>query len=232
MKVLGIIPARGGSKGIPDKNLRELGGKPLLQYSIDSALESQFLTDVVLSTDDERISTLGKRLGVLVPFLRPSELATDQTPTLPVIQHALGVLSDLGKNFEAVCLLQPTSPFRRRGWIDRAVKEFELRKTDSLISVLRVPHEFNPHWTFEPNSDGLLHIATGEKTIITRRQDLPVSYYRDGSIYLTRTDVILQQSSLYGQSISYIENDNDYHINLDFPLDWEKAELMLKNIAL
>ena len=128
--------------------------------------------------------------------------------------------------FDAVCLLQPTNPFREQGFIDKAIEKFITSKTDCLISVLPIPHEFNPHWAFEENEIGLLKIATGEKNIITRRQELPKAFYRDGAIYITKTEVI-KNGSLYGESIAYIENNPQFYVNIDTIEDWEKAEKLL-----
>ena len=228
MKVLGIIPARGGSKGIPGKNIKTLGGKPLLGYTIDSALESNLLTRCILSSDSEEIIRTGKNFGIEVPFTRPAEYAEDNTPSLEVVKHALLYFAQLNKHFDAVCLLQPTTPFRSKGLIDKAIIEFESGKYDSLVSVREVPHEFNPHWVFE-EKNGELQISTGEKNIITRRQELPKAYHRDGAIYLTRTEVIIQENSLYGEKIGFIEDSDPDYVNLDTEADWKKAEDILKN---
>ena len=112
MKILGIIPARGGSKGVPGKNIKLLGGKPLLQYTSDIALKSNLLDKLVVSSDDDAIIEVAERLGVSAPFKRPSDLATDKSPTLPVIKHALSYFKNIGEEFDAVCLLQITSPLR------------------------------------------------------------------------------------------------------------------------
>ncbi|MBN3518710.1 acylneuraminate cytidylyltransferase family protein [Algoriphagus lutimaris] len=227
MRVLGLIPARGGSKGVPGKNIKFLGGKPLLAYTAESAFESKFLEKTILSTDDQNIAVVGESLGVEVPFIRPEKLALDQTPTLPVINHALDYYESLGEKFDVVCLLQVTSPFRPAGFIDQAILKFKNSKADSLVSVLEVPDHFNPHWTFEDSANGFLSIATGEKELITRRQELPKAYYRDGSLYLTKTSVI-RNGSLYGDKLTYIVNDPEYYVNIDTLEDWEKAENWIK----
>ena len=193
MKILGIIPARGGSKGVPGKNIKLLGGKPLLQYTSDIALKSNLLDKLVVSSDDDAIIEVAERLGVSAPFKRPSDLATDKSPTLPVIKHALAYYKNIGEEFDAICLLQVTSPFRTVDFLDNAIQKFINEAADSLISVQKVPHEYNPHWTFELNEEGNLKIATGEDIIISRRQDLPTTYHRDGSIYITKTSVILKK---------------------------------------
>ncbi|MBZ9787835.1 acylneuraminate cytidylyltransferase family protein [Psychroflexus sp. CAK57W] len=227
MRVLGIIPARGGSKGIPGKNIKTLGGKPLLYHTIDAAKESRLLSQVILSSDDAEIIDLAKSVGLEVPFVRPAHLATDQSGSLEVVQHALNFFVEKGEVFDAVCLLQPTTPFRESGSIDKAIQKFAENSFDSLISVREVPAEFNPHWVFEADEKACLQIATGENEIIKRRQDLPKAYFRDGSIYLTKTDVLLKQHSLYGKRIGYIVSKGERFVNLDTPEDWIKAEKML-----
>lgn len=232
MNILAVIPARGGSKGVPRKNKKLLNGKPLIQYSIDAALQSNYITEVVVTTDDEEIMAIAKSLGANVPFLRPKHLAEDTTPTLPVIQHVISYFEAEGKRFDAICLLQPTSPFRPKGFLDKALETFIEKQTDALISVLEVPHQYNPHWTFEPNKNGILEIATGEKNIIPRRQELPKAYHRDGSIYITKTNIIQQENSLYGNSLAYIVSDSTYYVNIDTQDDWEQAEILAKTIKL
>ena len=229
MKILGIIPARGGSKGVLKKNIKLLAGKPLIQYTSEIALQSKYLQKVVLSTDTEEIMTVGKELGLKVPFIRPSNLSTDKTPTLPVILHALDYYESIGEHFDAVCLLQATSPFRTIEFLNDAIEAFLKQETDSLVSVQEVPHEYNPHWTFEVNSLGNLDISTGEKNIISRRQELPKAYHRDGSIYITKTSVLREQNSLFGNSIAYIESSKESYVNIDTMADWAKAEEMTKD---
>mgnify|MGYP005989681911 CR=1 FL=1 len=230
MRILGIIPARGGSKGVPGKNIKLLGGKPLIQYTSEIALESKLLTKVVLSSDDDAIIKVANDLGLEVPFKRPINLAKDISPTLPVIKHAIDYYKSIGEFYDAVCLLQVTSPFRTVQFLENAIKKFISSDTDSLISVLEVPHEYNPHWTFEVNKKGSLSISTGEKHIIPRRQDLPKAYHRDGSIYITKTSVIEELNSLYGESISYIESPKEFYVNIDTIQDWDKAEMMMKGL--
>ena len=224
MRVLGLIPARGGSKGVPGKNIKLLGGKPLIQFTSDVALASSFLTKVIVSTDDDAIIFVAEKIGLDVPFKRPNNLAEDTSPTLPVILHALEYLESKGEFFDAVCLLQVTSPFRTVAFLDEAIQQFIDKDTDSLVSVLEVPHEFNPHWTFELDDNQHLKIATGEDEIITRRQNLPKAYHRDGSLYITKTPVLKEQNSLYGKTISHIESPKEFYVNIDTMKDWEKAE--------
>lgn len=232
MRILAVIPARGGSKGVPGKNKKLLNGKPLIQYSIDAALQSKYISEVVVTTDDEEIIRISKSLGANVPFVRPKGLAEDTTPTLPVIQHAISHFEAEGKQFDAICLLQPTSPFRPKGFLDKALETFIEKQTDALVSVLEVPHQYNPHWTFEPNESGTLQIATGENEIIPRRQELPKAYHRDGSIYITKTNIIQNENSLYGNSLAYIVSDSTHYVNIDTQEDWQKAEELAKTITI
>ncbi|NJY63637.1 acylneuraminate cytidylyltransferase family protein [Salinimicrobium sp. CDJ15-81-2] len=228
MKILGLIPARGGSKGIPGKNIKPLQGKPLLQYTFESARDSKKLSKLILSSDDPEIIAVAERIGLEVPFTRPAALAADDTSSLEVVQHALNFFAQKGENFDAVCLLQPTTPFRRPGLIDEAIGKFISGNFDSLISVRKVPPEFSPHWVFE-EVNGRLKIATGETEIITRRQELPKAYHRDGAIYLTKTEVLLEQNSLYGRNIGFIDTTGDPYVNIDTQEDWEEAEFLVES---
>ncbi len=230
MRILGLIPARGGSKGVPGKNIKLLGGKPLLQYSVEAALASS-LNVTILSTEDEAIAACGRQSGVIVPFMRPSELAQDHSPTLAVIRHALFFLEDEGEHFDAVCLLQPTSPFRRSGLIDACINQFVLENADTLITVRQVPHEYNPHWVFEKNMDNSLRVSTGDETIIPRRQELPSAWHRDGQVYIVATYVLKEKNSLWGKRIVGFDNHQSPNINIDTPEDWEKAENYLAKNA-
>ena len=228
MNILGIIPARGGSKTVPGKNIKLLAGKPLLQYTVDTAKASKYLSKLILSSDDDAIMNVANQLNLEVPFKRPSNLAQDNSPTLPVIQHALNFYKDQGIYFDAVCLLQVTSPFKTTEFIDNAIERFIKSKADALVSVKKVPDEYNPHWTFKVNNNDYLDLSTGEEKIITRRQDLPMTYHRDGIIYLTKTNVLLEQNSLYGDTLAYIESPPNFNVNIDTMEDWEKAVAMVQ----
>ncbi len=231
MKILGLIPARGGSKGVPKKNIKLLGKLPLIEYTINSAKASNFLTQIVVSTEDEEIAIAAEVSGCKPPFIRPAALAQDTSTSLEVVQHAIAFFESQNIFFDAVCLLQPTNPFREKEFIDKAIQKFIVSEADCLVSVLQVPHDYNPHWVFEENQNSLLKIATGESNIISRRQDLPKAFHRDGSIYITKTEVI-KKGSLYGNAIAYIENNPQLHVNIDTMKDWETAEKLLTQIHL
>ncbi len=230
MKILAIIPARGGSKGVPRKNVRLLGNKPLIEYSIDAAIESNVFEKIVVSTDDEEIAIAAEIAGCKPPFIRPTELAQDDSTSISVVLHAINFFEQRNIFFDAVCLLQPTSPFREKGFINKAINVFKETNSDSLISVLPVPHEYNPHWVFE-ELNGTLKISTGDETIIPRRQELPKAYHRDGSLYITKTET-LKKESFFGKKISYIESNKEFYVNIDTFKDWEMAEKLLEKISL
>ena len=187
MKILAIIPARGGSKGVPRKNIKVLGNQPLIAYTIERAVQSKLLTEFVVSTEDAEIAEITKLCGAKVPFMRPLELAQDATPTIDVVKHVISEYEKKNIFFDAVLILQATCPFRTENEIDECIEIFMKQNTDSFISVKEVPDHFNPHWVFETNEKGTLKIATGEEKIIPRRQELPKGYLRDGSIYITKT---------------------------------------------
>jgi CMP-N-acetylneuraminic acid synthetase len=224
MRILGLIPARGGSKGIPRKNIKLLGNKELIVYTIEVAKASQFITDVLVSTDDAEIADVALRHGAGVPFLRPAYLADDSSPTIDTVIHALEYLHENDKVYDAVCLLQATCPFRKQEDLDGAIQKFVKLTPDSLISVRAVPHVYNPYWVFEKQGRSeFLQLAKGDK-IISRRQDLPAAYHRDGAVYITKTDVLIEQKSLYGEKIIAFEMQGSPDINIDTYADWEAAE--------
>lgn len=229
MRLLGLIPARSGSKGIPGKNLRPLGGRPLLAWTAavaQAAKTAGLLDRVVLSTDDEDLALIGEDLGLDVPFRRPAHLALDDTAMLPVILHTLDALADQGSHFDAVCLLQPTTPFRRLTDLERAVHRFGRGDVDTVLSMLPVPHEHHPSWVWVEGPSGL-RLSSGDDQPTTRRQDLSPAYHRDGSIYIVRTST-LRSGTLYGPRLASVPGDPERAINLDHEDDWQQAEALLE----
>jgi CMP-N,N'-diacetyllegionaminic acid synthase len=225
-RVLGLVPARGGSKGVPRKNVRLLDGRPLLHYTADAARGSARLAHVILSTDDDEIARVGRACGLDVPFMRPAELAGDTAPMLPVIQHALRWFDERGTTFDAVCLLQPTHPLRKPSDIDRCVAALERSDADCVMTMVPVPAEHNPHWVYFTTADGTLQLSTGEATPIARRQDLPPAFHREGSVYVSRRDAVLN-GSLYGRRTMGVVVDAKDSVNIDEPTDWAIAEAQL-----
>lgn len=228
LRVLGLVPARGGSKGVPRKNIKLLNGKPLLTYTAEAALAAKYLTRVILSTDDAEIADIGQSCGLEVPFLRPAELAQDSTPTLPVVQHALRWLEERGEHYDAVCLLQPTSPLRRAADIDACIQLLAEHQADAVVTILPVPLEYNPHWVYFQDNAGVLHLSTGEATPVPRRQDLPAAFHREGSIYVTRRAVLMEQSSFYGSHLLGYLVDPQHCVNIDDAQDWARAEMLCR----
>jgi len=227
MQVLGIVPARGGSKGLAGKNLLPLGGRPLLAYTADAAKASRRLSRVVLSTDDEAIARAGSQLGLEVPFMRPAELARDETPMLPVLQHALRALAP---SFvpDAVVVLQPTSPFRRANHIDDAIDLLETSGADSVVSVVEVPHRFNPVSVMTIEEGRLKPFTAGEP--ILRRQDKPRVFARNGPAVLAVRAAVLERGSLYGDDCRPLMMAEDESIDIDTAADLEYAEHVLRRL--
>ena len=205
MNILGLIPARGGSKTIPHKNIAPLAGKPLLAYTCEAALASRHLTRVLLNTDDSEIAATGRACRIDVPFLRPTALAADDTPILPVIQHTLDWL-DENQDFhvDVVVLLQPTSPLRRAEHIDAAVELLLTQGADTVVSVVAVPHQFNPVSLMQLDEQGqLTPFVAGE--MILRRQDKPRIFARNGPAILVVSRDIIDQGRLYGDVVFPLE---------------------------
>jgi CMP-N,N'-diacetyllegionaminic acid synthase len=227
MRVLGLVPARGGSKGIPRKNIRTLQGRPLLAYTADAARESQVLTRTILSTDDPEIAEAGRQCGLEVPFIRPEEFARDDTPSLAVVQHALKWLEELRESYDVVCLLQPTHPLRRGSDIDGCVELLVRECADSVITVVPLGPEYNPYRVYLRTDSGELQLATGKAAPIYRRQELPAAFRREGSVYATRVPVVLEGNSLYGSRILGYPVEASRSVNLDNFEDWSRAEAML-----
>lgn len=200
-----------------------------MAYTVESSQQAKLLTRTILSTEDNEIADVGRALGVDVPFMRPAELAQDDTPSFDVVVHAVTELESRGETYDAVCLLQPTNPLRRAEDIDNCIELLETSGADSVLSVLSVPHEYNPKWVYWQNENGEMTLSTGETEPIPRRQDLPPAFHRDGSIYLTRRNVIDDLGNLYGRTVRGYELTQERSINIDTPDDWTLAEEFLTN---
>jgi len=234
LKVLGIITARGGSKGIPGKNLKLLAGKPLLAYTIDTARRSGALDRVILSTEDEAIATAGRDLGCDVPFIRPLDLAQDDTPHLPVIQHATRWMQErVNYRPDAVMILQPTSPLRTAEDIAAAVALLDNSGADSVLSVTEVPVHSHPMRTLRLDATGhAVLFVSGDpvRRRINRRQDLPPAWVMNGAIYACRTGVLFDaEPSLYGNRVVAYRMPAARSISIDDLEDWHAAERALSS---
>jgi len=229
-EILAIIPARGGSKGIPGKNLKKLAGKPLIQYTIDAAKKSRFITRVIVSSDDSRILGYCKRRQIEVPFVRPEKLAGDAIPMLPVIQHAVKELfQSTGYVPDYIIILQPTSPLRTFVHIDEALSRLVDSEADSIVSVVEVPHNFNPVSIMRLKGGYLKpYVSYDEKR--NTRQLKPKFYARNGAaIYAFTHACLLKKKSIYGTMIlPYFMRPNE-SIDIDSEFDLRLASLLLKN---
>jgi CMP-N,N'-diacetyllegionaminic acid synthase len=227
LRVLGLIPARGGSQGVPGKNERPLAGKTLIERARDAAATSGVIDRLILSTDSEQIALLGRTLGIEVPFDRPSNLATDVAPMLPVVEHALRTLeADGGYLPDAVALLQPTSPLRTGARLAEAVALLDSSDATSIVSVAQIPAHLAPHYAMRID-DGRLVSFLPEGSRVTRRQDVPPAYYRDGTIYLTRSETVLAGGDLYGSRCLPLVIPGEEALSIDTPEDWAEAERRL-----
>lgn len=231
MRVLGIITARGGSKGIPGKNLKLLGGRPLLDYTVEAATDTP-LDRLIVSTDDRRIADAAKALGCEVPFMRPADLARDDTPHLPVIRHAVQWMRDqAGYTADVVITLQPTSPLRSAADIAAALRMLELSGADSVVSVNEVSAHAHPMRMLRVDEHGMAMLfATGEpvRQRINRRQDLPKVWVMNGAVYACRTEVLFAaEPSLYGDRVVAYPMPPERSISIDNHEDWAEAERAL-----
>ena len=217
MTILGVIPARGGSRGIARKALYPVAGRPLLAYTAEAARASRTLTRVIVSTDSAEIADAARALGLEVPFLRPGELAGDDTPMLPVLQHAAAE-AGIGAD-DAVVLLQPTSPLRRAEHIDGAVDLLRQTGADSVVSVIEVPHQFNPVSVLRLDAGRLVPFLDGPAPL--RRQDKPVMYARNGPAVLAVRRRVLDAGSLYGADCRPYVMAPDDSLDVDTPADLE-----------
>ncbi|MEO8075171.1 MAG: acylneuraminate cytidylyltransferase family protein [Acidobacteriota bacterium] len=231
IRVLGIIPARGGSKGIPRKNIAPLAGRPLLAYTVAAAQGARLLSRTILSTDDAEIAEVGRQLGVEVPFMRPAELAQDDTLGIAVLQHAVAVLEEKGDRFDAIFVLQPTNPLRRPEDIDGAIELFERSGADSVIAFVDVGERHPARMKYIDADGRVVDPPFGEQVEGLRRQDLPKLYLREGSVYLTRRDVLMQ-GSLKGADCRAWLVPQDRACNIDEPFDLVMAELLLRRHGL
>jgi CMP-N,N'-diacetyllegionaminic acid synthase len=225
MNVLGVVPARGGSKGIPRKNLMSVAGRPLIAYTADAARGSRRLTRVMVSTDDQEIAEAARGLGLEVPFLRPADLAADSAPMLPVLQHAAREMAARGFAADVVVLLQPTSPLRRAEHIDRAIELLESTGADSVVTVVEVPHQFSPASVMRLEGERLRPYADGPT--VTRRQDKPRVYARNGPAVVAVRVGVLENGSLYGDDCRPLVMSAADSLDIDAADDAAAVESML-----
>jgi CMP-N,N'-diacetyllegionaminic acid synthase len=225
-RVLALVPARGGSKGIPDKNVRPLAGQSLLQYAAQAASASGVIDRTVLSTDSDRVAVEGRRAGLEVPFMRPPALAGDDTPMLPVVEHAVNALAEDGWDPEIVVLLQPTSPLRTGDHIRAAVEALRRTGADSVVTVVELPRHLSPDYVMRVEAGRLVPFLP-EGSRITRRQDTRPAFVRDGTAYVFWTRTLREQHSIYGDHCHPLVVPADESVTIDTPDDWDAAERRL-----
>jgi CMP-N,N'-diacetyllegionaminic acid synthase len=221
-----VIPARGGSKGIPRKNLALLAGRPLLAYTADAARGSRRLSRVVISTEDEEIAGIGRQMGVDVPFLRPAHLAADETPMLDVLTDLVASLERTERyRPDVLVLLQPTSPFRRAGHIDAAVDLLTSTGADSVVTVVPVPHQFTPSSLMQLEGNRLVPWSEGAPT---RRQDKPLLFARNGpAVVAVQTRIVTERHTLYGPDTRGLVMAREESFDIDDAFDLEVAERLM-----
>jgi len=224
-KILAIIPARSGSKGLKDKNIMKLNGKPMIAYSIEAAINSGVVDEVVVSTDSEEYAKISEQYGAKVPFLRPSELSTDEATTTEVLVHAIEELEKNGNVYDYFILLQPTSPLRSKVDIKSAVEFCFQKEANSVVSVCAAEH--SPLWTNTLDSDlSMSNFLTNNTN--RRRQDLSKFYRLNGAIYLTKVNDFMKTKTFYGyKSYAYIM-DKRSSIDVDDMLDFKFAEFIMR----
>jgi CMP-N,N'-diacetyllegionaminic acid synthase len=217
-----VIPARGGSKGIPGKNIKPLAGKPLIHYSLEYARQFADDEDICVTTDSSDIEDAVNKLDYKVPFTRSAQLATDDAGTFDVLKHALAFYENEERNYEVIVLLQPTSPFREKFHFEQAWDLFQ-PGTDMVVSVKEATS--NPYYNlFEENHDGCLQVSKG-KGNFSKRQDVPTVYEFNGSIYIINAETLKRSNSFadFKRIVKYVMSE-EYSIDLDTPGDWWYAE--------
>ena len=226
MNIIAIIPARGGSKGIPRKNVKLLNGIPLIAYSIIEAKKSRFVNHVVVSTEDEEIAGVAREWGAEIPCMRPHKLAMDDVPTLPVIQHMTICAEKSYGVVDVVVLLQPTSPLRTVEDIDAAIGKLIETKADAVVSVVEMKQ--HPYLSFKLEGDRLEPLYGVEKRV--QRQKLPSTYALNGAVYVTRRDVLLN-SGLYGEDNRAIVMPEERSIDIDDMFQFKLVEMIMKGTS-
>ena len=224
MKPLFVIPARGGSKGIPGKNIKPLGGKPLIAYSVEVARQLAPDSDICVSTDDPAIADVVREMGLEVPFMRPDYLATDNCGTYEVLLHAVKFFEKLGRRYDTMVLLQPTSPLRTADDVRRCLEAYT-RDVDMVVTVVEAAS--NPYYNcYETDADGFLHISKGDGSYV-RRQDAPKAWEYNGAVYVINIDSLKQMPLSKFPRRRMVEMERSRSIDLDTPLDWMVAEAVV-----
>ncbi|OGV46211.1 MAG: hypothetical protein A2017_12430 [Lentisphaerae bacterium GWF2_44_16] len=228
MNIMGLITARGGSKGIPGKNIYIVAGKPLIAWTIEEAHKSRLMNKTIVSTDDSRILEVCREYGAEVPFMRPAELAGDKSSHLQVVEHAVRWVEEhQGYKVDYVMLLQPTTPLRIAEDIDKAIKIAMEKKAEAVLSVS--PFNFHPYYARTVSKEGIIKDFIKDREDFLFRQELPAAYVEDGSIYLIRRDVLFEQHSLMPSRIHAYMMPEERVLDIDTPWNMHLAGLILKD---
>lgn len=228
MKILFLIPARGGSKGIPHKNIKMFNGKPLICHAIDCARQFASDKDICVSTDDDQIIKVVENYGLKVPFKRPDELASDCSGSYEVMLHAINFFEKQGHKYDTLVLLQPTSPFRSHNNVLSAIKVYRQSKGKMEMVTSVKEATANPYYNcFEPDDNGFLRHSKGDGKIV-RRQDAPKAYEYNGAVYVMSIEALKQKPHTQFDKVGYAIMDEIHSLDLDTTLDWKLAELILK----
>jgi len=228
--IFGLIPARGGSKGFPRKNIKRLLGKPLIAWTIEQALASRYLDRVVVSTNDKEIADISKEYKAGVPFIRPKELAEDNTKGIDVVLHAIDWLkeNDKQKQYDLIMLLQPTSPLRKSEDIDKAIELLFLKGAKAIVSICEVDH--HPLWANTLPEDGCMKDFIRKEIMNKNRQELPTFYRLNGAIYLAYCDYLKKQKSFFNnETFAYIMPQGK-SVDIDSEVDFEVARIIMKKV--
>lgn len=224
--ILAVIPARRGSKRLPSKNIKKLGGKPLLTWSISAALGSKYVDNIIVSTDSEEIAEIARQNNAEVPFLRPAELSTDTAATIDVLKHALDFYTNQSKYFDFLLLLQATSPLRTSNHIDSAIEMLN-EKTDSVISVCEVEH--SPLWCNTLQDNLSMKNFIRPEILNIRSQDLPTYYRINGAIYIAEIKQFYKYNGFLGKNTKAFIMKKEDSVDIDNEFDLKMAELFLSN---
>ena len=227
MKPICIIPARAGSKSVPNKNIRLIAGKPLIYYTIKSALESKLFSHVIVSTEDKKTASIAKKYGAEVPFMRPRNLATDKTPQEQVLLHAVKKLNSLGIDFEIFVSRDCTVPFIDSSDMNGAIEL--LKKSDCYSTCASIKAHPNPYFgMWEPNKEGFLKISKTTDKVISRRQDAPIVYIIDGLFVFWTKKFLKTRKCLTSKMLPY-EISREHSHMIDFPFDFKVAESLINS---
>ena len=226
--ILGLIPARGGSKGLSRKNIKMLLDKPLIAWTIERSLASKYLDRVIVSTDDKEISDISRKYGAEIPFIRPKELAEDNAKGIEVVLHAIDWLkkNDRRKQYDLLMLLQPTSPLRATEDIDKTIELLFLKEAKAIVSVCETDH--HPLWANTLPEDGRMKDFIRKEIMNKNRQELPVFYRLNGAIYLTYCNYIKDRKSFFGKDTFAYIMPKSRSVDIDNEVDFKLAEIYNK----